>query len=89
MTWYSSKRDGRSDRDRRFFSENSAYFEELEIYGLMNSAIAGILGIKEYQVWKWSTGQTPIPGKYKKKLGELFSRLGREEISKLTVADHK
>lgn len=75
MTWYSSKRDGRSDRDRRFFSENQECLRDLETYGVTNSTVAYLLSVKEVLVWKWATGQVAIPGKFRKKLEKLIQML--------------
>jgi len=78
--WYSSTVD-KNEKDRRFFWENWEYFQDLEVYGLTNSTVTYLLSVKELLVWKWATGQVPIPPKYRKKLEELFRRLGKAGMS--------
>jgi hypothetical protein len=70
--WYSNA-DGK--KEWGLYRENREFFADLELYGLTDGTLAYILGIKEFQVWKWRTGQTRIPPKYRKKLEKLTQNL--------------
>jgi len=70
--WYSNE-DGK--KERSFYWENREYFDDLELYDLTDSTVAYILSVKESLVWKWRTGQTPIPPKHRKKLENLIQSL--------------
>jgi len=59
------------------------------LHGIATATISHILGVREHVVWKWATGQAKIPPGHRKKLEELFRRLGKAEMSKLTACDHK
>jgi len=50
--------------------------EDLDLlHGITTATISHILGVRERVVWKWATGQVPIPPKYRKKLTELIQSL--------------
>lgn len=70
--WYSNA-DGK--KEWSLYRENRELFADLELCGLTDGTIAYILGIKEFQVWKWRTGQCRIPPKHRKKLEKLIQSL--------------
>jgi hypothetical protein len=67
---FHSNADGKKECNLHW--KNREFFADLELYGLTDGTIAYILGIKEFQVWKWRTGQTSIPPKHRKKLEQVI-----------------
>jgi len=65
--WYSNA-VGKKDYQRELFAD-------LELYDLTDGTIAFILGVREHQIWKWATGQTPIPPKHRKKLVKFIQQM--------------
>jgi hypothetical protein len=76
--WYSNA-DGK--KEWTLYLKNREFFADLELYGLTDGTIAYILGIKEFQVWKWRTGQSRIPPKYRGKLKKFSQRMKKSSLS--------
>jgi len=55
--------------------KNWELFADLKLFNVSDSTAAYVLGVREYQIWKWSTGQIPIPLKYRKKLERLIQNM--------------
>jgi len=60
--------------------KNWELFEDLKLFDISSATAAYVLGVREYQIWKWSTGQIPIPLKYRKKLAKLIQRMEKSPL---------